>query len=172
VCLPQLEEGDGEFDLDLDWPDERDVTFLATNPKHTPAAPNKTHRAPPPPPSYADHAPCAQLSEEEEAEALLHAQQVSATVRLLALDCDLTLLGIHTGGGYTQYSAVELAGHIRPVFRIFLREGLEAGTAVAVVTFSPQPQLIKEAIEIGMQDEVCFDSLLTDGGLQQPCKAC
>jgi hypothetical protein len=96
-----------------------------------------------------------ELTEEEVDIAREDAKTVANAVKLVAIDCDLTLLGIHTGGGYWSQSAAELATHLRPVFRVFIPEVLGLGCHVAVVTFSPQPQLIKEALEIGLSQEGC-----------------
>lgn len=106
-----------------------------------------------------------ELTEEEEETARQDAERVTEVAKLVAVDCDLTLLGIHTGGGHWRDSAAALAQHIRPVFRVFLPEVMARGINVAVVTFSPQPQLIKEALEIGLLEYGCDASeVLVMGG--------
>jgi len=104
-----------------------------------------------------------ELTEEEEEAARQDAHKVASLVKLVALDCDLTLLGIHTGGGYWHDSACELSKHLRPVFKIFVPELLLLGARVAVVTFSPQPQLIKEALEIGLQGVDASEVMVVGG---------
>jgi len=104
------------------------------------------------------------LTEEEEATAREDAEKVCSMAQLVALDWDKTLLSIHTGGGYWQDSAAELAKHMRPVFKIFLPELLARGTLVAIVTFSPQPQLIKEALQLAFVECCDTSEVLVVGG--------
>lgn len=105
------------------------------------------------------------LSEEEVATVKSDAKKVAAVAKMAAIDCDLTLLGIHTGGGYWQESAVELSKHLRPVFRVFIPELIARGILISIVTFSPQPQLIKEALEIALaQDGIDASEVVVMGG--------
>jgi len=105
------------------------------------------------------------LSEEEVETVKSDAEKVAAVVKMAAIDCDLTLLGIHTGGGHWRDSAVELSKHLRPVFRVFIPELIARGILISIVTFSPQPQLIKEALEIALaEDGVDASEVVVMGG--------
>lgn len=66
-------------------------------------------------------------------------------VRLLALDFDQTLVSVHTRGIWDA-GAADLCGHVRPLFRALLPEVLRQGIVVAVVTFSPQTDLIRDCL--------------------------
>lgn len=68
-----------------------------------------------------------------------------AGVNFLAVDFDLTLVDVHTGGQW-QGSAGELGEHVRSTFRELLPLALEASINVAIVTFSPQTELIRAVI--------------------------
>mmetsp|Transcript_12280 Transcript_12280/g.16852 ORF Transcript_12280/g.16852 Transcript_12280/m.16852 type:complete len:179 (-) Transcript_12280:1098-1634(-) len=69
-------------------------------------------------------------------------------INFLAIDFDLTLISEHTGGRYSGNSK-ELSKLIRPCFSDLIPFLLDGGIQVAVVTFSCQTPLIKEAIKIG-----------------------
>ena len=58
-------------------------------------------------------------------------------INLLAVDFDLTLIDVHTGGCWVG-SAAALASRVRPCMKRILDEALNSGIHVAVVTFSPQ----------------------------------
>ena len=60
-----------------------------------------------------------------------------AGINLLAIDFDLTLIDVHTGGCWAG-SAATLAARVRPCMKQLMDEALSFGTHVAVVTFSPQ----------------------------------
>ena len=62
---------------------------------------------------------------------------LSSSINFLALDFDLTILSVHTGGAWPG-TPEELSRHVRPVFYRLIEAALEANLAVAVVTFSPQ----------------------------------
>jgi phosphoserine phosphatase len=67
-------------------------------------------------------------------------------INFLALDFDLTILDIHTGGRWAG-SIDELVQRIRPVFAHLIREAHSAGIQIAIVTFSPQVGHIVRVIE-------------------------
>lgn len=60
-----------------------------------------------------------------------------AGIRLLAVDFDLTLVNIHTGGGWRQ-NAEQLARRVRPGMKKLIQTSMANGVHVAIVTFSPQ----------------------------------
>jgi len=68
-------------------------------------------------------------------------------INFLAIDFDLTLISEHTGGRYSGNSK-ELSKLIRPCFSELIPSLLEGGIKIAIVTFSCQTTLIKEAIKI------------------------
>ena len=66
-------------------------------------------------------------------------------IRLLAIDFDHTLSGMHTGGCWEK-SSKELAEHVRYIFLQLIPIAIKSGFKIAVVTFSPQEVLIKEVL--------------------------
>lgn len=64
---------------------------------------------------------------------------------LLALDFDLTIVDIHTGGKWRRDPS-ELAKHVRPFWPLLIAEAMAEGICVAVVTMSPQSDLIHEVL--------------------------
>ncbi|KAM3574287.1 hypothetical protein VYU27_003767 [Nannochloropsis oceanica] len=67
-------------------------------------------------------------------------------INLLALDFDMTVLDIHTGGQWAG-KASELCSHIRPFFSSLILEAGREGIHMAVVTFSPQTGMIREVLK-------------------------
>ncbi|KAL7669142.1 hypothetical protein ACOME3_009809 [Neoechinorhynchus agilis] len=69
-------------------------------------------------------------------------------IRLIAIDFDNTLVGIHTSGIWpeTPNAVVQLANAVRPVFKVLIPTLINNGFYVAVVTFSTQSELIKASI--------------------------
>lgn len=65
----------------------------------------------------------------------------------LALDFDLTVIDIHTGGAW-QGTAEELATHVRPLFKHLILAACEANMSVAIVTFSPQVPMIRAVLQV------------------------
>jgi len=72
---------------------------------------------------------------------------LAADVNFLALDFDLTILSIHTGGAWPGTPS-ELLHHIRPIFFHLMKAALEKGLAVSIVTFSPQCPVIREVLSL------------------------
>ena len=68
-------------------------------------------------------------------------------INFLALDFDLTVLSIHTGGNW-QGTAEELLPLVRPVFLDLVAEALKRGMCVAIVTFSPQVCVVREVVRL------------------------
>jgi len=92
-----------------------------------------------------------------------------AAVRLLAVDADLTLFRVHTGGKW-RGTPEGLSRHIRPLFLALIPEALAAGLLVAIVTFSPQARLIHEAIMVAMPDVDVSDMIVRGGQRQIVCE--
>jgi len=67
-------------------------------------------------------------------------------ITFLALDFDQTVIDIHTGGRWNG-SVSELASHVRPIFTELINTAHNAGFAIAIVTFSPQVDHIREVLE-------------------------
>ena len=70
-----------------------------------------------------------------------------AGVNCICIDFDLTLVSVHTRG-YWQGNAQELVRFIRPFFKEFIFACIQAGIKVAVVTASPQQDLIAKVVGI------------------------
>jgi len=66
-------------------------------------------------------------------------------INFLAIDFDQTLVSEHTGGVW-QKSVQELVQKIRPFFRKLVPMAVNDGLQVAIVTFSPQSQLIGDVL--------------------------
>eukprot|EP00953_Heterococcus_sp_UTEX-ZZ885_P031895 16689-Heterococcus_DN1.PRE.7 len=69
----------------------------------------------------------------------------STQINLVAVDFDMTMVDVHTGGRW-QSGEAELAQRIRPFFRAFIPKAAEHGLHVAVVTFSEQTKLIRSVL--------------------------
>jgi len=93
------------------------------------------------------------------------ASLAATDVRLLAVDADLTLFRVHTGGQW-RGTPEGLSKHIRPLFLALIPEAIAAGLHIAIVTFSPQARLIHEAVSIAMPD-LDFSNLIVRGGQRQ-----
>ena len=74
-------------------------------------------------------------------------------INFLAIDFDQTMIDIHTGGRWKESSSV-LADHLRPLFLRLIPEATRHNVREAIVTFSPQTKLIREAIEIAYPTSV------------------
>ena len=72
---------------------------------------------------------------------------VSLSIKLVAVDFDLTLINVHTRGSW-QFTSKSLVSRVRPSFKLFLTAMLNSSDLhVAVVTQSPQIPLIREVLE-------------------------
>jgi len=107
-----------------------------------------------------------EMTEDEEETVRAKVKQMkSRGVRLLAIDNDLTLISIHTGGSWSG-SAHELAEQARPIFRILIDEAVAHDMFVAIVTFSSQPELIQEMLaHLGLSCDV--SKMIVRGGLNK-----
>lgn len=84
-----------------------------------------------------------------------------AGIRLICIDFDLTLIGIHTGGVWQKAPEV-LARSVRPCLRHLVVEALTQGLHVAIVTFSPQAKLIREVLGLafpGVSNQIIIRAL-------------
>lgn len=77
-------------------------------------------------------------------------QLVENNVKLLALDFDLTLVSMHTGGRWWG-SAETLARSVRPIFRTIIPLCQSAGIEVSIVTMSQQTRLIANVLRLSLQ---------------------
>jgi len=66
-------------------------------------------------------------------------------INFIALDFDKTLIECHTGGAWKN-SVDSLARYIRPFFKAFIPAAIDANIYIAIVTFSPQVDLIREML--------------------------
>ena len=72
---------------------------------------------------------------------------LSLSIKLVAVDFDLTILNVHTQGSW-QFTAKALASRVRPSFKQFLAAALNCNDLyVAVVTQSPQVSLVREVLQ-------------------------
>lgn len=72
---------------------------------------------------------------------------VQKGIRLLALDFDKTIISVHTSG-FWRGAASELIEHVRPCFKLLMKAALEIKCEVCVVTYSMQPDLIKDLLRL------------------------
>lgn len=66
-------------------------------------------------------------------------------IKLIALDFDLTIVDIHTGGAWDR-TASELVSHVRPEMQCLIQHSLAKGVQTAVASFSVQEQLIRDVL--------------------------
>jgi hypothetical protein len=86
--------------------------------------------------------------DQEEAQALEAAAALrSAGAKLVCIDFDATFVRVHTGGTWTR-SAAELRTHVRRFFLLLVPLLCEDHINVAIVTFSPQVQLIRDVLRL------------------------
>jgi hypothetical protein len=95
---------------------------------------------------------------EERGELAFHVKEIVTTLRdagakLVCIDFDATFVSIHTGGLWAQ-SAVELTKHVRQVFHILVPAMFAEKINVAIVTFSPQVDLIRSVLSLCFPKEI------------------
>ncbi|CAB3997940.1 Hypothetical predicted protein [Paramuricea clavata] len=73
-------------------------------------------------------------------------------IKMVAVDFDLTLVSVHTNGSW-MFTARPLASRIRPGFPEFLSEVLRKGLWLAVVTFSPQVDLVRDVLRTVLSEK-------------------
>lgn len=76
---------------------------------------------------------------------IIEALMKNCNIKLLALDFDRTIIGIHTGGHWNE-GVENLVPHVRLCFRKLIKAALKLGLQVAVVTFSMQSDLIRDVL--------------------------
>ena len=69
-----------------------------------------------------------------------------AGINCLALDFDLTIVDIHTGGTWAG-SSTELCAHVRPLFLSLISAALHHSLHLTIVTFSPQVSMIRTVLD-------------------------
>ena len=89
-------------------------------------------------------------------------------ISLIAPDWDMTVLDCHTRNNWYG-PATELARHIRPLFKHLMNQALAADLAVAIVTFSEQTRLIREALAHAIP---CTDGSPGGGGSRIIVRGC
>lgn len=88
-------------------------------------------------------------------------QLVNSGVKLMAIDFDLTLVSMHTGGRWWG-SADTLARSVRPVFKTIIPEALRQGIQVCVATLSSQTKLVANVLCASMPCDASM--ILVRGG--------
>ena len=77
---------------------------------------------------------------------------VSLSIKLIAVDFDLTIINVHTRGSW-QFTSKALASRVRPTYKRFLTAALNCNDVhIAVVTQSPQVPLVREVLEQALPD--------------------
>mmetsp|Transcript_15952 Transcript_15952/g.30087 ORF Transcript_15952/g.30087 Transcript_15952/m.30087 type:complete len:186 (+) Transcript_15952:252-809(+) len=71
---------------------------------------------------------------------------VNKGINFLALDFDLTMIDIHTGGRF-KGTIAQLSSHVRPMFIQLIHAANARGIKIAMVTFSPQTRQIANVLE-------------------------
>lgn len=103
----------------------------------------------------------ATLSEEAARKAEAFAYELSENgVKLLAVDFDLTLASMHTGGKWWG-TAETLGRSIRPLFKTIIPAAQSLGIEVCIVTFSGQTKLISNVLKSSL---MCDTSKITIRG--------
>jgi len=73
-------------------------------------------------------------------------------INFLAIDFDLTMIDVHTGGIW-KGTSMELASHVRPILKQLVTEAaVNGGIKVAIVTFSPQVRNISDVLKATFPD--------------------
>ncbi|KAI9913852.1 hypothetical protein PsorP6_006112 [Peronosclerospora sorghi] len=97
-----------------------------------------------------------------EAQASEAATRLQSTgAKLVCIDFDATFVTVHTGGLWAA-SAAELRTHVRPFFLLLVPLLCEKRVNVAIVTFSPQVQLIRDVLRLSFCASV-LDQLVVRG---------
>jgi hypothetical protein len=77
---------------------------------------------------------------------------MTANIRLVAFDFDLTIVSVHTGGQW-RGTADELARHVRPDFACYMARCVDRGLHVSVATFSTQKDLITKVLLLSIPND-------------------
>ena len=74
-----------------------------------------------------------------------------SNLKLIAFDFDQTIVSVHTSG-FWRDSAERLAEYVRPAFQYLIPELLKNDNlCIAIVTYSPQLDLIKDVLRLSMK---------------------
>mmetsp|Transcript_24557 Transcript_24557/g.44409 ORF Transcript_24557/g.44409 Transcript_24557/m.44409 type:complete len:205 (+) Transcript_24557:82-696(+) len=84
-------------------------------------------------------------------------------INFLAVDFDCTILSIHTGGRW-HGTHQELLQHVRPYFPPLLERALKERISVAIVTFSPQVDLVRSVLDSHLGHEASRKIPIRAGG--------
>merc|ERR1719231_1466626 len=90
-------------------------------------------------------------------------QLVEMNVKLLAIDFDLTLISMHTGGRWWG-SAETLARSLRPVFKTIVPYAMSLGIEVAICTMSQQAHLVSRVLQLSMPRDCDTGKIAVRGG--------
>ena len=74
---------------------------------------------------------------------------ITKGIKVLALDFDKTIVDVHTAGFWRQ-GTLKLAEHVRPCFEALIRAALPTELHLCVVTYSMQPNLIRDVLRTVM----------------------
>ncbi|ETM31071.1 hypothetical protein L914_21295 [Phytophthora nicotianae] len=77
----------------------------------------------------------------------------SVGAKLVCIDFDATFVTVHTGGLWSD-TAAALRSHVRRFFELLVPLLCESGVNVAIVTFSPQVQLIRDVLQLCFTPEI------------------
>ena len=80
---------------------------------------------------------------------------ISKGIKVLALDFDKTIVDVHTAGFWRQ-GTVKLAEHVRPCFEALMRAALPTDLHLCIVTYSMQPNLIRDVLRVVMPRRYLF----------------
>lgn len=72
-------------------------------------------------------------------------------INFLAIDFDQTMIDVHTGGRW-KGTVPELVQHMRPLFLHLVPKASQRNIRVAIVTFSPQTETIREVLETSFRE--------------------
>lgn len=90
-------------------------------------------------------------------------------IKLICIDFDNTLLSINTYGRWDGDS-IELSNYVRPIFIKFIRNCIKKKIHVAIVSFSPQENTIRECLEHYFKDIIHHIHIKTNNMKYKPNK--
>ena len=88
-------------------------------------------------------------------------------IRLICIDFDGTFISIHTKGKWDK-SAIKLTDYIRPVFINLIRTAVKKGISIAIVSFSPQEEIIRECLNHYFQEYMDSIYIVTSNQKRNP----
>jgi hypothetical protein len=111
----------------------------------------------------ADEGRTVLVGEEESRAKAFVRQLVEAGVKLLAIDFDLTMISMHTGGRWWG-SAETLARSVRPVWKTIVPYAMSMGLEVCVATMSQQTHLVANVLRLSMGQWIDTTKIAVRGG--------